>query len=115
MKNGSPHLLSPAALELIAARFKALSEVNRLRIIIALQPAEKNVTTLAQETGLTQTNLSRHLQTLVEAGLLARRKEGLAVFYAIADPAIFKICELVCAGLSKRLLSQAEAFAPAGR
>lgn len=112
MKKLSSRDLSPAALEMIANRFKALSEISRLRIIIALEDGEKNVTTLIGATELTQANLSRHLQTLVEAGILARRKEGLSVFYRIADPAIFKMCDQVCGGLAKRIEEQAQAFRP---
>ena len=110
MKKIIPRSLSDSALQLIALRFKALSEVNRLKIVIALESGEKNVSSLVTATGLSQTNLSRHLQTLVEAGILSRRKEGLAVFYAIADPAIFKICDQVCAGLAKQLEAKASVF-----
>lgn len=105
-----PRNLPPFALELIAERFKALSEINRLKIVIALERGEKNVTALIGETGLSQTNVSRHLQTLVDAGVLSRRKAGISVFYRIADPAIFKMCELVCGGLARRLEAQATAF-----
>ena len=105
-----PRTLPPLALEMIANRFKSLSEVSRLKIVIALEEAEKNVTTLIGETGLSQTNLSRHLQMLVDAGVLNRRKESISVFYSIADPAIFKMCELVCGGLAKRMEAQATAF-----
>lgn len=110
IKKFNSRLLTDSALELIAARFKALSEVNRLKIILALKSGEKNVSALTEETGLTQTNLSRHLQTLTEVGLLSRRREGVAIFYAIQDPTIFVICEEVCSGLSKRLSDQAVAF-----
>ena len=61
-------------------------------------------------TGGTQANVSRHLQTLTGAHILARRKEGLQVFYAIADPSIFKLCELVCGSLEKSLHQQADAL-----
>lgn len=110
MKKFHPRTLSESALEMIANRFKALSEVSRLKIIIALEDGEKNVTTLIDLTKLTQANLSRHLQTLVEAGILARRKDGLSVFYRIADPTIFKLCDQVCGGITRHMESQALAF-----
>lgn len=110
MKLFNPALLSDGALAEIASRFRALSEVSRLKILIALKPGEQNVSTLVASTGLTQANLSRHLQTLVEAGILARRKEGLAVFYKIADPAIFKICDQVCGSIAKSMEAKAAAF-----
>lgn len=106
----SRQLLSPKALELIAARFKVLSEPMRLKLLIALEAGEKNVTALMAATGATQANVSRHLQTLTDAGLLRRRKEGLSVFYSITDPTIFELCEHVCGSLQKRLAEQAKAF-----
>lgn len=110
MKKFNPRDLTDTALEMIASRFKALSEVSRLKILIALESGENNVTTLIELTGLTQANLSRHLQTLVEAGILARRKEGLSVYYRIADPAIFKLCDQVCGGIARQMEMQSSAF-----
>ena len=105
-----PSLVSDEALELVARRFAVLGEPMRLRLLRALFDGEKPVNALVAITGGTQANISRHLQTLTAAGLLARRKEGLQVFYSIADPSIFKLCELVCGSLEKQLTKQAGAF-----
>ncbi len=103
--------LSEAALELVARRFAVLAEPMRLRLLQALFAEERNVSELVELTGGTQANVSRHLQTLTAAGLVARRKEGLQVFYRISDPTIFRLCELVCGSLEKGLTRQAEALA----
>jgi ArsR family transcriptional regulator len=103
--------LSDAALEQVARRFAVLAEPMRLRLLQALFDGEKNVNALVELTGGTQANVSRHLQTLLHAHILSRRKEGLQVFYAISDPSIFKLCELVCGSLEKQLTKQAESFA----
>src|SRR5436190_23275899 len=87
--------LTNEALELVARRFAVLAEPMRLRLLQALFDGEKNVNTLVDETGGTQANISRHLQTLMQAHMLSRRKEGLQVYYAISDPSIYKLCELV--------------------
>ncbi|ACB74752.1 ArsR/SmtB family transcription factor [Opitutus terrae] len=105
-----PRQLSDEALMMIARRFSVLSEPLRLRLIHALFEGEKNVNTLVDLTGGTQANVSRHLQTLTQAHILSRRKDGLQVFYAIADPTIFELCELVCGSLEKQFAKQAEAF-----
>ena len=107
------HPLSDEALELVARRFAVLAEPMRLRLIQALFAGEKNVTELVGITGGTQANVSRHLQTLTTAHILARRKEGLQVFYRIADPSIHKLCELVCGSLEKSLMRQAGQLAGA--
>ena len=106
-----PSLVSDEALELVARRFAVLGEPMRLRLLRALFDGEKNVHTLVELTGGTQANISRHLQTLTAAGMLGRRKEGLQVFYSIADSSIFKLCDLVCGSLEKQLTKQAGAFA----
>ena len=102
--------MSNEALEMVARRFAVLSEPTRLRLLQALFDGEKNVNRLVELTGGTQANVSRHLQTLTEAHLLQRRKEGLQVYYSIADPSIFHLCELVCGSLEKQLAARAEAF-----
>src|ERR1041385_7581964 len=95
--------LPDPALELIAARFRVLGEASRLKLIHALQSGEKSVSEPMRDSGLAQANVSRHLQTLTEAGILARRKEGLKVMYRIADSGIFKLCDHVCGSLQRRL------------
>ena len=103
--------MTEEALALVARRFAVLSEPMRLRLLHALFDGEKPVNTLVEATGGTQANISRHLQTLADAGLLTRRKEGLQVFYSIADPSIFTLCELVCGSLEKQHALQADVFA----
>jgi DNA-binding transcriptional ArsR family regulator len=107
--------LSNEALELVARRFAVLAEPMRLRLIQALFDGEMNVNALVEETGGTQANVSRHLQTLTQAHVLSRRKEGLQVFYAIADPSIYKLCELVCGSLEKQFTRNAGSFAAGAR
>jgi DNA-binding transcriptional ArsR family regulator len=102
----APKLLNDGGLELVARRFGVLAEPMRLRLLQALFDGEKNVTELIAATGGSQANISRHLQTLTTANVLARRKEGLQVFYRIDDPTIPKLCDLVCGSLEKTLSQQ---------
>lgn len=103
--------LSEEALLQVAKRFAVLSEPMRLRLIQALFEGEKNVGELVELTGGTQANVSRHLQTLTAAHILARRKDGLQVYYSISDPTIPKLCEIVCGAIEKQLAKQAAHFA----
>ncbi|RMF23404.1 MAG: ArsR family transcriptional regulator [Deltaproteobacteria bacterium] len=104
------HQLSPEALDMVAARFRLLGEPSRLALLSALEDGEKTVSDLAEMMGCTQANVSRHLRSLTEAGILGRRKEGLYVYYFIADPSIFELCDLVCGSLEKRLSGQVKAL-----
>jgi len=107
--------LSEEALELIARRFMALAEPMRLRLVHAVFESEKSVNQLVEETGGTQANVSRHLQMLANSHILARRKDGLQVFYSIADPSIYQLCDIVCGSIEKNLTKQAGAFSGRGR
>ncbi|MBI5768442.1 MAG: helix-turn-helix transcriptional regulator [Verrucomicrobia bacterium] len=110
MAQSKPRSLSDDAIVLIARRFAVLAEPMRLRLIHALFDGEKNVTRLVEITGGTQANVSRHLQMLTHSHLVSRRKEGMQVFYSIADPTLFKLCDLVCGSLEKQIAKQAESF-----
>jgi DNA-binding transcriptional ArsR family regulator len=88
--------LTPARLETIAARFKVLSEPTRLLVLNALKAGPLHVNALVEATGLNQANLSRHLQVLHAHRFVARRREGLFVYYEIADDSVFTLCEVVC-------------------
>jgi DNA-binding transcriptional ArsR family regulator len=106
--------LSEEALKMVAERFKALSEPTRLRLLMALQSKERNVGELVKETGATQANVSRHLQYLTDTGILGRRKAGLHVYYFIADPSVFQLCDVVCGSLQSHLSRQIKVFASPG-
>jgi len=80
----------------MAGKFSALSEPMRLRILNVLMRGERNVGEITHAVGGTQTNISRHLQKLAHAGVLAFRKEGQCVLYHICDPTISQLCALVC-------------------
>lgn len=90
---------TPALLTQVAARFRALAEPVRLAILHALEAGELSVGELAEVTELSQANLSKHLQQLFAAGLVIRRREGMYVFYALADEDVLALCELMCGRL----------------
>jgi DNA-binding transcriptional ArsR family regulator len=102
--------LTGQGLELIADRFRVLGEPMRLKLLIALETGEKNVSELVQLTEATQANVSKHLGILTDAGMVARRKEGLKTFYVISDPQIFKLCDLMCSKLQKEFSEKSSHF-----
>lgn len=88
--------LSDRTLELVARRFRVLSEPFRLRILQSLSKSEKTVTELVEDLEANQPNVSKHLNLLLAGGLVARRKRGTSSIYSVADPLIFTLCDLVC-------------------
>jgi DNA-binding transcriptional ArsR family regulator len=93
--------LSPEALEQVAAYFQALSEPTRLRILNLLRERERNVGEIAQLTGFTAANVSRHLALLAERGIVTRESRGTSAWYRIADPSIYELCDLVCGSIAR--------------
>lgn len=95
--------LSPDAIELVAERFRTLGEPTRLRLLDALRKGERSVGELVEVLGTGQANVSKHLQLLNAAGFVGRRREGTTVYYHLADPSVFKLCDLVCGRLEDHL------------
>lgn len=100
--------LPPSALAPVADYFKVLSELSRLQVLCALRSGEKNVTEIMEETELGQANVSKHLKILAQAGIVSRKPQGVSVYYEIAEPLIFELCELVGDRLSLRLEQQSQ-------
>ena len=95
--------LSDEALEMVAERFKVLSEPMRLRLIYSLMDGEKSVTQLVEETGSLQANVSKHLGMMLDAGVVGRRKEGLRAYYRVTDESIYELYDLVCDSVQGKL------------
>lgn len=95
--NESGTLVPEPLLEQAARRFKMLSEPVRLQILNHLHAyGELHVQQIADATGQSQANVSKHLGLLYRENLVARRKEGLFAYYMIADPMLSDICTAVC-------------------
>ncbi len=88
--------LSDSMINLVARRFRMLGEPQRLRILQTLESGELSVNGITSALNATQSNISKHLQALCDAGLVGRNRRGNSIFYHISDPMIFKLCELVC-------------------
>jgi DNA-binding transcriptional ArsR family regulator len=88
--------LSPGMLAAVAIRFKVLAEPARLQILHALMRGPLHVTGLIAATGLNQANLSKHLKLLHSQHFVSRRRDGLFVYYQLADDSVYALCDLMC-------------------
>jgi DNA-binding transcriptional ArsR family regulator len=104
------HGFADPLLELIAVRFRLLSEPVRLKILAVLATGERNVGELVRLTGTGQPNVSKHLAALAQGGLIKRRKVGTSIYYAVADPAVYTLCDVVCASVQQRISEEAQAL-----
>ncbi len=103
--------LTPDVLTLIAERFKVLAEPARLQILNALRSGEMTVSEIVSETALGQANVSKHLQLLFAVGFVNRRKDGLYVYYGLADKRVFQLCDIMCGRLEAELKTRRKLLA----
>jgi DNA-binding transcriptional ArsR family regulator len=89
-------LESDEVFDLAAETFKVMSAPMRLKIISALCYGEKNASQLLKEINTTQPNMSQHLNTLYSAGVLAKRRDGVQIYYRIVNDRIVTLCRAVC-------------------
>ena len=94
--------LAPETIDAVADRFKVLAEAARLSVLNELRSGPRNVSELMAETGLSQANLSKHLQVLHTHGFVSRRRQGLFVIYQLADRSVFELCDIMCGQLKRQ-------------
>lgn len=102
--------LTDGQIDQVAARFRALSEPSRLRVLNALMDGPRGMGELMELTGLQQSNLSRQVTELERAGCVARERRGREVVVLIADPTLSALCELVCGALRKQTTAERAAW-----
>jgi ArsR family transcriptional regulator len=98
-----PHPLPDALVDLIARRFRAMSEPTRIRLLDRLRDREATVAELVDALGTSQQNVSKHLAVLTDSGLVGRRREGSRVHYRITDESVLALCEQVCGSAARQL------------
>ena len=82
----------------VARYFGLLSEPTRLKILHTICHDERSVSSIVAATGATQTNVSRHLSLMHQAGVVSRRRDGNTVYYKVLDPEFAEICRTSACG-----------------
>src|SRR5574338_1098730 len=75
----------------VAELFRAFSDTSRVRILSALLDGEKNVSTLAELVGITESAVSHHMRGLRQTHIVTARRGGNEVYYSITDPHIMTL------------------------
>jgi len=75
----------------VAELFRAFSDTSRVRIMSALLEGEKNVSTLAQLVGISESAVSHHMRGLRQTRIVTARRDGKEVYYSITDPHIMTL------------------------
>ena len=94
---------SEEVFEKAAEMFRVMSAPMRLRIVSALCNGEKNVGELISEVNTTQPNMSQHLNTLYQAGVLGKRRDGVQIYYRIINERVVTLCRAVCVQIASEI------------
>ena len=86
--------LPPRLLQDTASMFALLSATVRLHILWLLASGDRDVGTLADETGQSVATVSHHLGKLKLAGLVRARREGKRQVYVVADTHVVEVVRL---------------------
>lgn len=98
------------AVELVAARLRAIADPNRIRLMGMLNEQEASVTELADRLLTTHQNVSHHLVLLHQAGIVSRRKDGNAVRYSLIDWSGWWLIEQIATAVVEHLDDQQDLF-----
>jgi DNA-binding transcriptional ArsR family regulator len=75
--------------------FQALAHPTRIAILELLSPGELSAGALIEKLGMEQANVSQHLAVLRTKQLVTNRKSGNQVFYAVRDPILIEVLNLM--------------------
>lgn len=89
--------------EEVANYFSLLCEPTRLKILYAVCNGERSVGDIVTEVESTQANVSRQINMLYRAKILARRKEGTQVYYRVDDQKTVEMCRAVCGQIATKI------------
>ncbi len=81
----------------------ALADPKRIALLYVLRDGESTVTQLATALELPQATVSRHLKVLRERGMVIARREGMNVYYSVANKKILRALDLLREVLSEQL------------
>ena len=101
--------------ELQADLCKIFSNAKRLEIINALNGKEMSASELIESIGLSKANLSQHMSVLRSKGVILTRREGVNIYYRIANPKIIQACHLVREVLLEQFQEKGKMVSSLGR
>lgn len=92
--------------ELQAEVCKILASPKRIEIINALKDGERSVTELVNIIKTSKANVSQHLAVMRLKGILTSRRDGINIYYNLANPKVVQACNLMKEVLSELLIER---------
>lgn len=105
--------LSPEMIEELSDFFRLPGEPARLRLMCEIRNGARDVATLMERTGFSQSHLSRQLGHLTKAGLVQMEKDGTRALYSASDPVVDAICQMAHERLTRQMRDRLQTLAGA--
>ncbi len=88
-------LTDKSIFEMQAEICKTLTNPKRIEILSVLKTDERTVTELVNALGASKANVSQHLAVMRHKGILTTRREGVNIYYRVANPKVIEACSLM--------------------
>jgi len=89
------NLTDKSIFEMQAEICKTLTNPKRIEILSVLKTDERTVTELVNALGASKANVSQHLAVMRHKGILTTRREGVNIYYRVANPKVIDACSLM--------------------
>lgn len=89
-----------------------LADPKRIAMLYALSEGKKNVGELTETLGLNRATASRHLKVLRDRSMVTTKRDGVTIYYSLADERVIEALDLLREVLAQ-ILSQRKALAEA--
>jgi DNA-binding transcriptional ArsR family regulator len=109
-KNGGGEHLDARSCALVADFFSVLGHPTRVAIFCELRDGPKTVSDLADLCAVSLPNISQHLRTMRDKGVVTTEKEGQRVYYSIVDESFVVACQMIRDALVEHMQARADAF-----
>ncbi len=86
----------------------AISDPHRILLLYAIAEETRNVNSLAEVVGISQSAASRHLKVLRERGIIQARREGPQVLYTLTDERFIQALDLLREVMLHQMAEQVE-------
>ena len=88
-------MISKEIYEIHASICQCLANPKRLEIINTLREDELSATEIAEKLGISNANASQHLAIMRNKGILKSRREGVSIYYSLANPKVITACDIM--------------------
>ena len=91
---------------------KTLANDKRQMILGALRDGELSVAELVERTGIAQANISQHLSRMRAHDVVRARRDGVHVYYSIANPKLIQAFDLITEVMQESIAERAAGAPP---